>query len=123
MTANVTLNGTTIRQRIVERIFTKKLTLIVPPTSTADTRANPKDVKVVDLRKVEERFHIMGFVDEADKDTIVTSFKSQGTIELVYDSDTYNVVIEKMNMKDEAKDQDTLEEREVEFTCVVGENV
>jgi hypothetical protein len=131
---NVTLTkGSTVvtiyTARVVEDVV-KDLRKIKPPTSSGKRDVGAKDVKILDLLIIEERFTISGFVDVADKATLRGLVTSGGTMSLAWDGDTIEVNCDKLSItKDEAtysRDESTeavtgaRNMRSVTLTCIKG---
>ena len=110
-------NQVTIYTTRVEEMLSKKLLNITPPQSTANRAAGPKDTKIVDLLRVEERFSIKAQYDSTNKSKLKGMFKQGGVIKMEWESEDYWVNFDKMTL---FKDERENSEREMEFTCIVG---
>jgi hypothetical protein len=126
MTNNVILGSGSIvitaHTTSVKENWTKKIVSFTPPSN--DTSTGPKTTKIVDLMRIERRFTVNGFIDSADIPNIRTLVKigesKGGILQMVWDSETMNINIDKLDIDKKENEND---EREIMFTCVVGESV
>lgn len=134
--SNLTLSknsySVTVYTEEVKENITKILTLIKPPQSTANYSAGSKDVKIVDLLRVEERYTVTGYIDVSDKATMRSIITAGGIISMVWDSQTVDVNIDKFEVSKDKftfKRDDTVDAsggislRRITFTAVKGTNI
>jgi len=113
-------NQITVLTTDVKETLIKKLTIIVPPQSSANWDSGPKTTKIVDLLKIEERFTITGLIETVDKNKAKNIFKAGGTVVMNWEDEDFNVNLEKLEV---GKGSDEQTERPITFTCVIGVNI
>jgi len=118
---NATLAGVTIYTAEVEKIYSKKLTSVTPPQSTANWDSGPKNTKIIDLLIIEIRFTVTGFINDGDQSTLEDAVEAGGVMDFVWDGNTYSVNIEKISIKKKAKNENS--EKEIMFTALTGVNI
>jgi len=105
----------------VEEIINKKLVNVVPGQSSANWSLGPKDTKIVDLLRVEERFSVNGYIDESDKTKFKAFITKGGTVTMEWESETFEINIDKLTVTKNNKAEDT--DRDVMFTAIVGVDI
>jgi len=120
----------------VDENMINTLKVITVPT----TAATPETSKILNLNRVEYRYTITGSLtygkldpsetntSAKDKKDLLKSIFTGGTVVvLTYEEENHNVAIEKLNIKDKAKDSLDSVDGEVVYdviiTCVVGGDV
>jgi len=79
----VTINTTKFTEN-----FTKKLTVITPPQSTGNRSNGPKQTKVVDLLRIEQRYSIRGYIEASNRVKLKTIYLNGGSTNwLIYEED------------------------------------
>ena len=114
-------NEFTIYTEVCEKIYSKKLTSITPPQSTANWAAGPKDTKIVDLLRIEIRFAVRGMIDSADENKAQSVFTQGGTVNMTYKSETFAINFEKFSFSNDNKTEN--DETSIQFTALVGVNI
>ena len=105
-----------------EEIQTKVLIKITSPQSSANWDSGPKTTKIVDLLRVEVRFVVTAYVENADKDKLKDLHKNGGTFPMTWEGTEYDINTEKISMKKTTKDGEQLE-RTITFTAIKGVNL
>jgi len=113
-------NQVTVYTESVEEILTKMLVIIKPPQSTANKASGPKDNKIVDLQRVEERFSVDGLIDETDKNKVKAILKAGGVSTLTWDGESFIVNYDKIAVLRNKTEDD---HRGIKFTCIVGVDI
>ena len=113
-------NEVTVYIRKVEKVITKLLVSFTPPRSSVNWSSGPNTTRIVDLLRIEKRFVVTGYVDEADKDKISNVIDAGGVVVMSWDGDTPSVCIEKASVEKNVNEDD---HRDVMFTCIVGEDM
>lgn len=120
----------------VEENIINTLKVITVPT----TDSTPLASKILNLNRVEDRFTISGVIvygklDDTEtatsgkekKDLLKLMFAQGSVVVLTYEDETFNVAVEKFNIKYQAKDNTDSVDGEVVYdviiTCVVGGDV
>lgn len=113
-------NQVTIDTTRVERIITKKLTIITFPTGTANKATGPKTTVIVDLQIIEFRLIVDGSIDEGDQTKLENAFIAGGVFDVVWDGKTeaYNLASKVSITKDKMEDDN----RDVKFDLIRGVN-
>jgi len=114
-------NALTIYTTSCEKIYSKKLTAITPPQSTANKGDGPKDTKIVDLLRIEVRFTVKGSIASADESKIQNLFNSGGVFNMKWNGTTYVINSEKLTITNDNKSEN--DETEIMFTALVGINL
>jgi hypothetical protein len=114
-------NQLTIYTESCEKIYSKKLTGITPPQSTANWEAGPKETKIVDLLRIEIRFTIRGSIDSTDEGKLENLNNIGGVIKMTYKSTDYYINFEKLTITDDNKTEN--DETAIMFTALVGVNL
>lgn len=105
----------------VKENYTKKLTNITPPQSTANINSGPKKTKIVDLLRVERRFTVTGHIDRTDASKCRALLTEGKVGTFTWNSETLNVNIDKLDL-DWTGDQEQ-DEVPVTMTLIVGEDI
>jgi hypothetical protein len=117
-------NGVTIdvaTERVVESI-TKKLVNITPAQSTANWANGPKDTKIVDLLRIEQRYDVSGSIASADKQALKNMVLAGGVISMDWDGETDILInVDKLDVTKSADSEN--DERPVRFTAIKGVNI
>jgi len=111
-------NELTVYTESCEKIYSKKLTAITPPQSTANKGDGPKDTKIVDLLRIEVRFTVKGLIASADISKIQNLFNSGGVFNMTWNSATHVINSEKLTITDDNKTEQ--DETAIMFTALVG---
>jgi len=113
-------NEVTVNTTKVEKIITKKLTAITPPTSTANKATGPKATIIVDLQIIEFRLNVTGSIDEADRAALEAAFTAGGVFNVDWDGveANYNLASKFIETKDKTEDDN----RGVQFDLIRGVN-
>ena len=114
-------NALTIYTTSCEKIYSKKLTAITPPQSTANKGDGPKDTKIVDLLRIEVRFTVKGLIDSADESKIQNLFNIGGVFNMKYKGSTFVINSEKLTITNDNKTEN--DETAIMFTALVGINL
>lgn len=114
-------NELTIYTTSCEKIYSKKLTAITPPTSTANYGSGVKDTKIVDLLRIEVRFVVKGSIDSANESKMQTLFTTGGVFNMLYKTSTFVINAEKLTITNDNKAEH--DETDIMFTAVVGVNL
>ena len=114
-------NELTVNTQSCEKIYSKKLTAITPPTSTANYSAGVKDTKVVDLLRIEVRFSVRGLIDSADESKIQNLFIQGGVFNMLWKTVTHSINAEKLTITDDNKSEN--DETPIMYTALVGINL
>ena len=135
MTTNISLhtggaNALTVYTINIEEIKSKKIIPIVPGTATANWIVGPKDVKIIDLLRVETRFNVDGYIDAADRSKFRNIIAAGGTFTMTYAGVAYTVNMEKFSIfergefqEDTSSPSDNPQQYDVKFSLLVGVNV
>ena len=111
-------NELTVYTESCEKIYSKKLTAITPPQSTANKGDGPKDTKIVDLLRIEIRFTVKGSIDSDDESKIQNLFNAGGVFNMKWNGTTYVINSEKLTITDDNKTEQ--DETAIMFTALVG---
>jgi len=114
-------NELTVYTESCEKIYSKKLTAITPPQSTANKGDGPKDTKIVDLLRIEIRFTVKGSIDSDDISKIQNLFNSGSVFNMTWNGTTYAINSEKLTITDDNKTEQ--DETAIMFTALVGVNL
>lgn len=114
-------NELTVYTESCEKIYSKILTVITPPQSSANKEAGPKDSKVVDLLRIQVRFSVRGLIDSADESKIQNLFNAGGVFDMKYKSATFKINAEKLTITNDNKTEN--DETAIMFTAVVGVDI
>lgn len=112
-------SAVTVHVTQVEEIFNKALTAVTPPQSSANWASGPKDTKIVDLLRVEQRFSVNGYIESADKANLKALFKAGGVFNMTWDGESFNINMDKLSITKGSR-QGMQDEREVTFTATRG---
>ncbi|RLG13717.1 hypothetical protein DRN69_05170 [Candidatus Pacearchaeota archaeon] len=105
----------TVYADTVAENFTNKLFYITPATNADNQASGPSDTIAVDLLRITHQFVIKGYITGTDsktakqvKDDFINIYNGAGTtggtVSFVYDGDTFNGYIEKVNFVEKASD-------------------
>lgn len=114
-------NELTLYTESCEKIYSKRLTGITPPTSTANYDAGVKTTKIVDLLRIEVRFAVRGQIDSADESKIQTLFNAGGVFNMLWKELTFSINMEKLTVTNDNKTEH--DETAIQYTCLVGVNL
>ncbi len=114
-------NALTIYTESCEKIYSKVLTKVTPPQSSANRASGPKDTKIVDLLRIEIRFAVRGTIDSADESKIQNLLTLGGVFKFTYKTVDYNVNFEKLSIRNDNKTEN--DETPVLFTALVGVDI
>ncbi len=114
-------NALTIYTESCEKIYSKVLTKVTPPQSSANRGSGPKDTKIVDLLRIEIRFAVRGTIDSADESKIQNLLTLGGVFKFTYKSTTYTVNFEKLSIRNDNRTEN--DETPVLFTVLVGVDI
>lgn len=103
-----------------EKIYSKKMTGVTAPQSTANYESGPKDTKIVDLLRIEIRFTGIGYIDSADEDKIENLMTQGGVFNMKWKGTNHSVNFEKLSILD--NNQTENDETKITFTALVGVN-
>lgn len=145
MTNHITLSSgaytVTLFTTMVEESYSKLLTTIAPPVSSAKWETGPKSTKIVDLLRVTHRFEINGYITategsygSGDSSSTVAGkasdlaalFKKGGVITLTYTAasgTSFLVNIDKLNLKEVPTDSSTALNYDVKMSLIEGVNI
>ena len=111
-------NALTVYTTSCEKIYSKKITAITPPQSTANKGDGPKDTKIVDLLRIERRFVVKGSIDSADESKIENLFNAGGIFNMKWNGLTFIINSEKLTITNDNKSEN--DETAIMFTALVG---
>ena len=114
-------NALTVYTESCEKIYSKKVTGITPPQSTANKGDGPKDTKIVDLLRIEVRFVVKGSIASADESNIQNLFNTGGVFNMKWNDTTYTINSEKLTITNDNKTEN--DETAIMFTALVGVNL
>ena len=114
-------NELTIYTTQCEKIVSKKLTNITPPTSTANYDVGVADTMVIDLLMIETRFTVNGVIDSTDETKFENLATNGGTFTMLWKGTTYNINVEKITITNRNKSEE--DETPIMFTAIVGVNL
>ena len=114
-------NALTVYTTSCEKVYSKRLTGITAPQSTANKGDGPKDTKIVDLLRIEVRFVVKGSVDSADESKIQNLFNIGGVFNMKYKDSTFSINSEKLTITNDNKTEN--DETAIMFTALVGVNL
>ena len=114
-------NELTIYTESCEKVYSKKLVGITPPTSTGNYNAGAKDTKIVDLLRIEVRFSVRGLIDSDDESKIQNLFNAGGVFNMKWNGTTYAVNSEKLTITNDNKTEQ--DETSIMFTALIGVNL
>src|SRR3990167_10832370 len=143
MPSNIVLSkdGTqvTLSTTMDEEILTKVVVSITYPNSKANWGSGAKDVKLLDLQRIERKISVEGWLangfgsgdtnsNATDKKTnLRTIFKSGGTISMTYEGSTFTGIMDKLAIKRVADDSESNPpdkgEYFVKFSIIEGVNL
>ena len=119
MTSNITISKggitvTVITNEVTEEDANKLMVLPIPQTSQNQS-SGPKDTKIVDLLRITHTIVVKGYITPTDtltakevKDNLRSLARGASTTggpcSVVYDSDTYNMYIEKLIIAEKPTD-------------------
>lgn len=104
-----------------EKIYSKVLTSITPPQSTANRSDGPKNTMVVDLLRIQIRFTVNGYIDSADETKIQNLINSGGVFNMTYKGTSFKINFEKLVITDDSKGEQ--DETDIMFTAIVGVDI
>lgn len=139
----------TIFTKTVDETFTKTLTTISPPQTSAKFDSGPKDTKIVDLIRVIHRFEIDGYLTATEgtfgqddyyynedtsalvaastallkKTALIQMIKSGGTFTMAYAGTNYTVNVEKQSIKEVPEDTTNALTFDIKVSLIEGVNV
>jgi len=111
-------NALTVYTESCEKIYSKRLTGITPPQSTANKGDGPKDTKIVDLLRIEVRFAVRGAINSADESKIQNLFNAGGVFNMKWKGSTFVINSEKLTITNDNKTEH--DETKIMFTALVG---
>ena len=114
-------NALTVYTESCEKIYSKKLTAITPPQSTANKGSGPKDTKIVDLLRIEVRFSVRGKIASADESKMQNLFNAGGVFNMKWKGSTFVINSEKLTITNDNKSEN--DETAIMFTALVGVNL
>ena len=114
-------NELTIYTTSCEKVYSKRLTAVTPPQSTANKGDGPKDTKIVDLLRIEVRFVVKGVIDSADESKIQNLFNAGGVFNMKYKTSTFVINSEKLTITNDGKTEN--DETAIMYTALVGINL
>ncbi len=114
-------NALTIYTGSCEKVYSKVLTSITPPQSSANRALGPKDTKVSDLLRVQIRFTVRGTIASADETKIQSLMTSGGVFKFTYKSANFNINFEKLTITNNTKTEN--DETPIFFTALVGVDI
>ena len=114
-------NALTVYTESCEKVYSKKVTAITSPQSTANKGDGPKDTRIVDLLRIEVRFTVRGSIDSADESKIQNLFNIGGVFNMKYKGSTFTVNAEKLTILNDGKTEN--DETAIMFTALVGVNL
>ena len=114
-------NALTVYTTSCEKIYSKRLTAITPPQSTANKDDGPKDTKIIDLMRIEIRFTVKGLIASADETKIQNLFNAGGVFNMKWNGTTYVINSEKLTITNDNKTEN--DETTIMFTALVGVNL
>lgn len=122
---NITLdkngsNSITIYTVECEDITNKLVKVIKPGQSSSNWGSGPKENRIVDLLRIEQRFKVTGHIDYADKAKLKAIQRAGGTAVMEWDSEDFDINIDKCVIKKGKRDDDSWD---IDFTCVTGEDI
>lgn len=96
----ITVLSTSLKEKV-----TKKLQIITPAQPSGQWSLGPKDTKIVDLLRLEERYTIVGYVATEDRDKLLNISRTGGvTVWEIYE-DEINVNMDTCEVETLANDQ------------------
>jgi len=114
-------NALTVYTESCEKIYSKKILGITPPTSTGNQESGPKNTKIVDLLRIEIRFSVRGSIDSADETKIQNLFNAGGVFNMKYKGSTFTINPEKITITNDNKSEN--DETAIMFTALVGVDI
>ena len=114
-------NELTIYTESCEKVYSKILTAITPPQSSANRSSGPKDTKVSDLLRVQIRFTVRGTIDSANETKIQSLLTGGGVFKFTYKSTDFNINFEKLTITNNNKTEN--DETPIFFTALVGVDI
>ncbi len=114
-------NALTVYTTSCEKVYSKRLTGITAPQSTANKGDGPKDTKIVDLLRIEVRLVVKGSVDSADESKIQSLFNIGGVFNMKDKDSTFSRNSEKLTITNDNKTEN--DETGIMFTALVGVNL
>lgn len=121
-------NEVTIQTKSIKYNITKILPLIKPPQSSGNWSSGPKENKMIDLLRIEERYTVTGFVAYTEFSKIRSVLKRGGSFDISVRGETLTVNSDQCEMSDESTDseiENTVEDYQTEITItfIVGGNI
>lgn len=129
-------NQVTIYSTEIKHYLRKTIINILAPTSSSNWNSGPKQTKIVDLLRIEERYQLSGFVDGyLNLQKFNNVIKAGGTVLLAITttetfngttttySDSYAVNLDATDDTFNPRTNGSQVERPVTFTCIVGVNL
>lgn len=111
----------TVYTQSCEKIYSKILSKVTPPQSSANRESGPKSTQIVDLLRIEVRFSVRGMIDSASESKIENLMTQGGIFTFTYKGTAYNVNFEKLSITNDDKTEN--DETPILFTAIVGEDI
>ena len=115
-------SAVTVYTELVEEIFTKIVTVVKAPQSSANWESGPKTTKIVDLLRVEYRYNIRGFINSIDTTKLQALFDQGGVFNMTWDGSSFNVNCDKLVITKSPKNGEQ-DDRKVQITVIKGSDM